>query len=76
VGLSVDADLDEELSYVRDLARNLEKRRITGMSFGFYVVRDEWSTIEVEIVGADGKSSRAEAELRRLVELRMPRCRR
>jgi HK97 family phage prohead protease len=32
VGLSVDADLDEELSYVRDLARNLEKRRITGMS--------------------------------------------
>jgi HK97 family phage prohead protease len=52
-GLAVDADLDEELSYVRDLVRNLEKRRITGMSFGFYVVRDDWTTEEVRDANGD-----------------------
>lgn len=72
IGLASTVDpLDEELSYVRDLVRNLEKRRITGMSFGFYVVRDEWSTIEVEVTGADGKTTLAEAELRRILEIRL-----
>jgi HK97 family phage prohead protease len=71
IGLGVDADLDTELSYVRDLARNLEKRRITGMSFGFFVVRDEWSTVEVEVKGADGTVTTSTADLRRLVELRL-----
>jgi len=49
IGLAVDATLDTEVSYVRDLARNLEKRRITGMSFGFQVVKDDWTTEQVEV---------------------------
>lgn len=72
IGLAATVDpLDEELSYVRDLVRNLEKRRITGMSFGFYVVRDEWSSVEVEVTGADGKTETHSCELRRLLELRL-----
>lgn len=72
IGLAATVDpLDEQLSYVRDLTRNLEKRRITGMSFGFYVVRDEWTTIEVEVVGGDGKTTTSEADLRRITEVRL-----
>lgn len=67
VGLAVDADLDTELSYVRDLVRNLDKRRITGMSFGFYVVKDEWRTEEVST--SDGQT--AEVEIRRITEVRL-----
>lgn len=67
VGLAVDADLDVELSYVRDLVRNLDKRRVTGMSFGFYVMRDEWSTVTVETKAGD----QIDAELRRLLEVRL-----
>lgn len=71
IGLAVDSDLDDEVSYIRDLTRNVEKRRITGMSFGFYVVRDAWSIIDVEVVGADGKTTQAEANLRRIEEVRL-----
>lgn len=67
IGLAVDAELDQELSYVRDLTRNLERRRLTGMSFGFYVVKDEWSTIAVETKDGDT----IDAELRRLIEVRL-----
>jgi HK97 family phage prohead protease len=67
VGLAVQAELDTELSYVRDLVRNLEKRRITGMSFGFYVVRDEWTTEPVET--SDGQE--VEVEIRRILEVRL-----
>lgn len=66
-GLLVDADLDDELSYVRDLIRNLEKRRITGMSFGFNVVRDTWTSQEVEL--PDGRA--IEVDVRSLDELRL-----
>jgi HK97 family phage prohead protease len=67
-GVMVDADLDSELSYVRDLTRNVEKRRITGMSFQFEVVRDEWTVEQVET--SDGNS--ADVEVRRLLEIRVP----
>lgn len=66
-GLAVDSDLDTELSYVKDLVRNLDKRRITGMSFGFYVVRDEWTTETVET--SDGNT--AEVDVRRIIEVRL-----
>lgn len=66
-GLAVDADLDEELSYVPDLVRNLDKRRITGMSFGFQVIRDEWSTVDVETKDGDV----AQADLRVIQEVRL-----
>ncbi|MFE9363688.1 HK97 family phage prohead protease [Streptomyces sp. NPDC006978] len=52
-GLAVDSALDTELSYVRDLKANVRNKNITGMSFGFYVIKDEWNTEEVEIEGAD-----------------------
>lgn len=67
VGLAVDSDLDDELSYVRDLVRNLEKRRITGMSFGFYVVRDTWRTEQVET--SDGGT--VDVEVRTIDEVRL-----
>jgi HK97 family phage prohead protease len=67
VGLAVEADLDTELSYVKDLVRNLDKRRITGMSFGFQVLKDEW---DVETVStSDGQE--AEVEVRRILEVRL-----
>lgn len=66
-GLAVDADLDTELSYVRDLARNLEKRRITGMSFGFRVVKDDWTTETVST--SDGQEAEVEIRTIREVEL-------
>lgn len=67
MGLAVDADLDTEVSYVRDLIRNVEKRRITGMSFGFQVVKDDWSTEEVET--NDGNA--AEVEVRTIQEVKL-----
>jgi HK97 family phage prohead protease len=67
LGLAVDSDLDTEVSYVRDLIRNVDKRRITGMSFGFQVVKDDWKTEEVET--NDGNS--AEVEIRTIQEVRL-----
>lgn len=67
LGLAVDASLDTEVSYVRDLVRNVEKRRITGMSFGFQVVKDDWTTEEVST--NDGNT--AEVEVRTIQEVRL-----
>jgi HK97 family phage prohead protease len=67
IGLAVDADLDEDLSYVRDLVVNLRNRNITGMSFGFRVVKDDWEPLEVETV--DG--AKAETELRIIREVQL-----
>lgn len=67
VGLATEADLDTELSYVRDLVRNLEKRRITGMSFGFRVVKDDWTTETVST--SDGQAAEVEIRTIREVEL-------
>lgn len=53
LGLAVDSALDTRLSYVNDLTVNLDNRNITGMSFGFYVIKDAWEQEEVEIEGAD-----------------------
>jgi len=66
-GLAVESELDSEVSYVRDLIRNLDKRRITGMSFGFEVLKDDWETVDVETV--DGES--AQAELRTIREVKL-----
>lgn len=67
VGLAVDADLDGELSYVRDLVVNLRNKNITGMSFGFRVVKDDWETVDVETTSGD----KAEAELRIIREVQL-----
>ncbi|MFD3483788.1 HK97 family phage prohead protease [Streptomyces sp. NPDC058665] len=52
-GLAVDSALDNGLSYVSDLRANVNNGNITGMSFGFYVIKDEWNSETVEIEGAD-----------------------
>lgn len=67
IGLDTEADLDTELSYVRDMVRNLEKRRFTGMSFGFRVVKDDWNTEDLETV--DGQTVEVEIRTIREVEL-------
>lgn len=66
-GLATDAALDDELSYVRDLKANLRNGNITGMSFGFYVVKDDWDTETIET--SDGNS--AQVEVRRIQEVRL-----
>ncbi|WP_406365288.1 HK97 family phage prohead protease [Streptomyces sp. NBC_00645] len=66
-GLPVDSALDQALSYVSDLKANIRNGNITGMSFGFYVIKDEWSTETVET--SDGQS--VEVEVRRILEVRL-----
>lgn len=68
-GLVVDSDLDQEVSYVKDMARNVDKRRITGMSFGFVVTKDAWSTVDIESVDDKGKTFTTQADLRRILDL-------
>ncbi|GIJ51313.1 hypothetical protein Val02_81990 [Virgisporangium aliadipatigenens] len=63
-GVEVDSALDDELSYVRDFRRNVEKRRITGMSIGFWVREARWEEIEVEEPRPDGKIEVYTADLR------------
>jgi HK97 family phage prohead protease len=65
-GLAVDADLDTRLSYVADLVVNLENKNITGMSFGFRTVKDDWETVSVETSEGD-----VEAELRIIREAQL-----
>ena len=66
-GLAVDSALDTELSYVRDLKANLRNGNVTGMSFGFYVIKDEWNTEPVEVEGADP----VEVDVRVIREVRL-----
>ncbi|WP_364706936.1 HK97 family phage prohead protease [Streptomyces ossamyceticus] len=66
-GLAVDSALDEGLSYVADLKANIRNGNITGMSFGFYVIKDDWTLEKVDT--SDGQS--AEVEVRRILEARL-----
>jgi HK97 family phage prohead protease len=66
-GLAVDSALDTRLSYVNDLIANLDNRNVTGMSFGFYVVKDDWTLEEIET--SDGQT--AEVEVRTIREVRL-----
>ncbi|QHC16869.1 HK97 family phage prohead protease [Streptomyces sp. GF20] len=65
-GLAVDADLDTRLTYVNDLVVNLDLRNITGMSFGFRTVKDDWETVSVQTSEGD-----MEAELRVIREVQL-----
>ncbi|MYS47541.1 HK97 family phage prohead protease [Streptomyces sp. SID5998] len=66
VGLPVDSALDTGLSYVNDLKANVRNGNITGMSFGFYVLKDQWSTETI-----DTSEGPAEVEVRRILEVRL-----
>jgi len=67
-GIEIDSQLDMDLSYVRDLKVNVQKRRITGMSIAFRPKPDgeRWSVIEVEEPRGDGKVEVYKAELRQV----------
>lgn len=66
-GLSTDSALDPGLSYVNDLKTNVRIRNITGMSFGFTVTKDDWTTEEVST--SDGNT--AEVEVRTIREVKL-----
>lgn len=68
VGLPVDSDLDRGLSYVPDLVANVRNGNITGMSFGFRVVKDDWTEEQAGETG-DGKPITAEVRTIRELEL-------
>ena len=67
IGLAVEADLDQEVSYIRDMTRNIERRRVTGMSFGFRVIDDEWNVEKVAT--SDGQEAEVEVRTIKSVEL-------
>lgn len=67
-GLAVESDLDPELSYVRDLKANLRNNNITGMSFGFHVIKDDWRTESIEVASHDGP---VDIEVRTIREVRL-----
>lgn len=66
-GLAVDSQLDTDLSYVKDLAANVRNGNITGMSFGFSVIKDDWSSEQMDTVDGDP----VDAEVRTLQEVRL-----
>lgn len=70
-GLGVDSDLNTAKSYVSDLRENLADGSITGMSFGFYVVKDEWTRETVQVVNDGGIEADIEVDVRRITELRL-----
>ncbi|MDN3356074.1 HK97 family phage prohead protease [Actinomadura sp. DC4] len=67
IGLAVNSALDPDLSYVSDLKANLRNGNITGMSIGFYCLKADWSTVEIETVDGDT----VEADLRTIREARL-----
>jgi len=67
LGLLTNSTLDTRLSYVNDLIANLDNGNIRGMSFGFQVVKDDWTSEEGR--GADGQP--AEVELRTIREVKL-----
>lgn len=66
-GLAVDSDLNVRKSYVADLVENLDDGSVTGMSFGFEVLKDDWQTIDIET--KDGDTVQAELRILREVKL-------
>jgi len=66
-GLAVDSHLDTGLSYVKDLAANVRNGNITGMSFGFSVIKDDWASEPMDTVDGDP----VDAEVRTLQEVRL-----
>lgn len=66
-GVGAESDLNLEKSYVNDLVLNLRDKTVTGMSFGFVVIKDNWDTIDVET--NDGNT--VQVELRTILEFQL-----
>lgn len=69
--LDVDSDLNQAKTYVADLTENLRDGSITGMSFGFYVVKDEWTRETVTVTNDQGVEAELEVDVRRILEIRL-----
>lgn len=69
--LEVDSAMNTAKTYVADLAENLRDGSITGMSFGFYVVKDEWTRETVTVVNDQGVEAQLEVDVRRILEIRL-----
>ena len=67
-GLSVDAPNLVHTSYADDLIANVAAGNIRGMSFGFEMVADDWTTGEIR--GPDG--GMVTVQVRELLEVRLP----
>lgn len=67
-GLPVDSDLDQELSYVPDLIANVRNKNISGMSFGFRVIKDDWTE---EQIGEADDGTPIMGELRTIREMEL-----
>lgn len=65
-GLDVEAELNTRKTYVADLVENLRDGSITGMSFGFRSVKEDWFEEPVEV---DGHA--ASVDVRRILELQL-----
>jgi hypothetical protein len=66
-GLLTDSALDSGLYYVEALRANVANRNITGMSFGFHVIKDDWA--EEQVSTSDGHS--VTVELRTIREVKL-----
>lgn len=42
-GLRIEIEPDEEISYARDILRSVARGDVSGMSFGFRAIEDEWN---------------------------------
>jgi uncharacterized protein len=42
-GLRIEVEPDDEISYARDIMRAVARGDVSGMSFGFRVIEDEWN---------------------------------
>lgn len=69
--LNVESDLNTAKSYVSDLTENLRDGSLSGMSFGFYVVKDEWNYETITATDKDGREVEVEVEVRRITEIRL-----
>lgn len=67
-GVVAEAPLNVRKSYVADLAENLRDGSVRGMSFGFYVTSDEWTTVRVAVTP---EGDPIEADLRRITGLEL-----
>lgn len=63
-GVTADSDLDQEITYIKDFTGNVRAKRITGMSIGFLVRQDVWSTIDVTAYDEKNQPYTTTAELR------------
>jgi HK97 family phage prohead protease len=49
-GLAIEADVDPAISYAHDLVRAIERGDVSGMSFAFQAIEDDWYERDGELI--------------------------